>query len=375
MLNRFDSRAITLKQACAELGLSRSRFYALRVEQLAAAKQGKARRWHPALSGGAHRKPWPAEVVTTIKSLMSATPAASYSFAASEVLRRHQFKVHRASLRRFVLEHDLSPPRRQPAPRASVRRWQREQIGSLWQLDATPHRWLPGQQRPSPLLNMLDDCSRLNVAATLYPAETLLAYLEFLPLAFQRHGMPLQIYVDYHSFFFTDVPENLTQLGAALRFYDMSFRYAPTPQAKGKIERSHQVWQQRLPTICSAEGISDLEQANAMLDKLRLHRNQHETHREIEMTPGRAWKLAAQQGRSVLRAAPSCPWWPYVWSIRTNARIDDTGRVSLGVHRPRILLPRGTKVVRCQHPDGSWSLLKAHPDKTKQPVLIQRLEP
>jgi hypothetical protein len=65
----------------------------------------------------------------------------------------------------------------------------------------------------------------------------------------------------------------------------------------------------------------------------------------------------------------------YVWSIRTNARIDDTGRVSLGVHRPRIMLPRGTKVVRCQHPDGSWSLLKAHPDKTKQPVLIQRLEP
>jgi hypothetical protein len=58
-------------------------------------------------------------------------------------------------------------------------------------------------------------------------------------------------------------------------------------------------------------------------------------------------------------------------SICTNPRIDDSGRVSLGVHRPPIMLPRGTKVVHCQHPDGSWLLLKAHPDNTKEPVLFQ----
>lgn len=44
-------------------------------------------------------------------------------------------------------------------------------------------------------------------------------------------GLPLALCVDYHSFCFSSVPEALTQLGTALR-------YAPTPQAKGKIERA-----------------------------------------------------------------------------------------------------------------------------------------
>lgn len=181
--------------------------------------------------------------------------------------------------------------------------------------------------------------------------------------------------MDYHRFCFTAIAENLTQLATALRCYDMSFRYAPTPQAKGKLERCHQVWQQRLPAIYSADGSADLEQANALLEQLRQHRNHHEQHREIEMTPARAWKLAAQQGRSVLRRTPNGPWWPYLWSIRTNARVDDAGRVSLGLHRHRVMLPRGTKVVRCQHPDGSWSLLKSHPDKASKPVVLLRITP
>jgi hypothetical protein len=48
-------------------------------------------------------------------------------------------------------------------------------------------------------------------------------------------------------------------LGAALRFYEVSLDYAPTPQAKGKIERAHQFWQKRLPALFAAEQITRLE--------------------------------------------------------------------------------------------------------------------
>src|SRR5438034_10277855 len=47
---------------------------------------------------------------------------------------------------------------------------------------------------------------------------------------FQASGLPLCLYVDYHSFFFTHTPEAHTQLAAALAFYDVSLRFAPTPQ-------------------------------------------------------------------------------------------------------------------------------------------------
>ena len=78
----------------------------------------------------------------------------------------------------------------------------------------------------------LDDCSRVFTASRIYQSENLLAYFDLLPAAFIEYGLPLQIYVDFHSLFFTHTPQALTQLGRALHFYGVTFRYAPTPQAK-----------------------------------------------------------------------------------------------------------------------------------------------
>ena len=39
------------------------------------------------------------------------------------------------------------------------------------------------------------------------------------------------------------------------------------------------------------------------------HRNPHETHRELGQTPQRAWDLAQNEKRSVIRPAPRCPCW------------------------------------------------------------------
>ena len=141
--------------------------------------------------------------------------------------------------------------------------------------------------------------------------QNLPAHLHFLPAAFLAHGLPLALYVDYHSFFFTSQPDALTQLGAALRFYDISLRYAPTPQAKGKIERAHDFWQKRLPPLFAAEHIATLPDANALLENLRLHHHQKERHRELRSTPLAAWNLALKDNRSSLRPAPQCPWWPW----------------------------------------------------------------
>src|SRR5712672_1257698 len=96
-------------------------------------------------------------------------------------------------------------------------------------------------------------------------------------------------------------PEALTQLGWALKFYDISFLYAPTPQAKGKIEREHQFWQKRLPPYFASEELTELDDANTHIDALRLHRNAHETHRELNLTAQCAWDLAKKEKRTVIR--------------------------------------------------------------------------
>jgi hypothetical protein len=214
------------------LGLSRSRFYKLYADYLRACAQGQESTWVPGVSGGDHAPDWPPEVHALLTKRLSSKPPASYSFAASEVYRLCQYTLTRAQVRRWAMENNLAHPKPNHGPPAPVKRWQRSQIGELWQLDASPHRWFPDCDLLFPLLNMLDDCSRVFTGSKIYERETLLAYLDFLPLAFLEFGLPLEIYVDYHTLFFSNVPDALTQLGWALRFYGVSFRYAPTPKVK-----------------------------------------------------------------------------------------------------------------------------------------------
>ncbi len=237
MLASFRQHSLRAAEAAQQLGLSTSRFYTLFSDYLRACARKTQQLWIPRSSGGDHTTTWPEPVTDLLKKRLACSPPCPYSFAASDVWRLLAFRLDRAQVRRWAIENGYAhatPPKRPPAP---VRRWQRSQIGELWQLDASPHRWFPRSLLDFPMLNMLDDCSRVFVGSKLYGRELLLSYLDFLPAAFLIYGRPLQIYVDYHAIFFTKNPDALTQLGWALKFYDISFLYAPTPQAKGKIER------------------------------------------------------------------------------------------------------------------------------------------
>jgi hypothetical protein len=370
VLAEFRADHLSARVASQKLGLSRSRFYKLYADYLRACAQQQQAAWTPSLSGGDHGPDWPPEVQALLRKRLSSKPAASYSFAASEVLRQCRFKVHRAQVRRWAIEQGLAHPKPNHRRPASVRRWQRSQIGELWQLDATPHQWFPNSAQFFPMLNMLDDCSRLFTGSKIYQSENLLAYLDFLPAAFIEHGLPLEIYVDYHSLFFTHAPRALTQLGQALHFYGITLRYAPTPQAKGKIERSHFFWQERLVAYFASESINDLDQANPHIHDLRRHRNQHEVHRELKMIPQKAWDLALKENRSVLRPKPNCPWWPFVWSLRTQIKVGPDGRVPIGSQLLRVEAPPGSKVILCQHPSGHHSVLAAAPNHKTKPVIL-----
>jgi len=220
------------------------------------------------------------------------------------------------------------------------------------------------------LLEILDDATRLNTGARLYPSETLLAHFDFLSRVFQAHGLPLALYVDFHSFFYTHNPDAFTQLGAALHFYGVQLRYAPTPQAKGKIERRHDYWQKRLVPLLAADHIVELVGANQLLDQLVPHANQHEIHRELGQTPHAAHQQALAEKRSVLRPAPHCPWWPYVWSQQTRVRVGDDGKVPVGSQRQPIDAPPRTTVIRCLRPDGDIYYLRHAPNPKAKPIVL-----
>jgi hypothetical protein len=352
------------------LELSRAGFYKLYSQYLRACAQGRAETWSPGLSGGDHQPDWPAEAIALLQKLLSSKPPSSYSACASEVHRRLSFKTDRAGVRRWAIQNQLAPDTRYKAAPKPVKRWQARDLGALWQYDASPHAWLPDNPDKQALLDILDDATRLNVGARLYPSETLLSHLDFLSAVFKTHGLPLALYVDFHSFFYTHNPDAFTQLGQALHFYGVQLRYAPTPQAKGKIERRHDYWQKRLPHLLAADRILELDGANRLLDQLLPHANQHEIHRELGITPNAAKAQALAEKRSVLRPVPPCPWWPFVWSQQARVRVGDDGKVPVRSQRHPIHAPPRSTVIRCLRQDGDIFFLQHAPNPKAKPIVL-----
>lgn len=361
-----------MQTVATELEVTPRRVRDLLREYLLSYSRGCEQQWEPGCSGGNRARDIPKVVEILWTRLFKASPPAPYGFAASEALRRYDFLVDRATVRRWAIEHEMAHSVMRPKEKGSDRRWQCTEVGALWQLDATPHHWFGQSKGGFPLLDMVDDCSRVIVGALLYPRECLLAYLDFLSKAFCEYGLPLALYVDYHSIFFTHVPDNLTYLADTLHRYDVSLKYAPTPQAKGKIERQHQFWQNRLPSYFSAEQIAEIPAANQEVEQLRLHHNEKEIHREIGMTPQNSWKQAKSDGRFVLRPFREDPWWRYVWSVRCRVRIGTDGCVAVGQNRLRFPSKVSGWVLRCQHPDGSYTFLANEPGAGGPPIVLMR---
>ena len=120
--------------------------------------------------------------------------------------------------------------------------------------------------------------------------------------------------------------------------------------------------------MLAAEHIIELTGANQLLDQLIPHANQHELHRELGQTPHAAhWQALAAQ-RSVIRPAPKCPWWPYVWSQQIRVRVGDDGKVPVGNQRHTIAAQPRSIVIRCLRPDGDIYYLRHAPDPTTKPI-------
>ena len=375
-VKQFVAGSVTREQAMESLQIGQSRLYDLRTSYLAAKAAGDGETWEPGRSGGNHKPTWPDEEQRFLRRVLSPCGEAkrySYAFAASELGRRFGHEVDRGQVRHWAMENGIKVAVPGPRPPAHVRRWQRKAIGELWQLDATPDRFL-GRGRPAyRLLDMLDDCSRVQVGCRLYLRECVRSYLDLFYRAFSRYGLPLEIYVDKAGFFRGENGE-LTQLGRRLKFYDVSFVFANAPESKGKIERIHLVWQDRLPAYFEREGIdidTPLAAINDHVDALVDYRNGFEIHREIGMTPDEAWRKAIQEGRSKLRAIPQDGWWELVWSEWSRTVVGRRGRVSLSDGR---FCPtecaNGTKVWLCRHIDGTLSIVLNKPEHGVRPSIL-----
>jgi hypothetical protein len=193
---------------------------------------------------------------------------------ASEKLREQGHDVDHETLRRWLIEDGQWFKRRK---RALHRGWRERKahFGELVQMDGSPHRWFGLAHPAACLMNMVDDARGVTLAR-MSEEETTESAMRVLWRWIERYGIPQALYTDRKSVYITEreptVEEQLagtiplTAFGKACQRLSITIIAAHSPQAKGRVERNHGVYQDRLVKELALQGITTIEGANALLD-------------------------------------------------------------------------------------------------------------
>jgi transposase-like protein len=194
---------------------------------------------------------------------------------AAEHLGAEGMVVAAETLRRWLLREGLWQRKRK---RQQHRQWRprREHPGELVQMDGSHHDWFEGRRERAVLMVMVDDANSRVLARFSEQETTLAAYVVFAEYV-RRYGRPVALYVDRDSIYRTErEPEiaeqmrgqqPLTQFARAMQALEVKLIFAYSPQAKGRVERTHGTLQDRLIKELRLAGIKTLEKANQFLEE------------------------------------------------------------------------------------------------------------
>ena len=210
---------------------------------------------------------------------------------ASEKLAAEGLGLDHETLRRWLLEEGLWQRQRRRGPHRQ-RRERRKRFGELVQMDGSHHAWW-GQQ-PRCLMNMVDDATGRRFGL-LFEQETTEAAMRTLWGWIGRYGVPQALYVDSKTVFRTDREPTLeeqlkgekplTAFGQACRKLGIELIYAGSPQAKGRVERSHGTDQDRLIKEFELEADSGSAGRQSILAATVLEADQPEICRRSSRPP------------------------------------------------------------------------------------------
>jgi hypothetical protein len=193
---------------------------------------------------------------------------------AAEKLLEDGFVIDHETLRRLLAATGRWKRRRK---RSSHRSWRerRHHFGEMVQMDGSHHRWFEERGGESCLMDMTDDATSKKLAL-MSEEETTESAMRLLWKWIELYGIPGSIYVDRKTIFVVDEKsrerardegrEALTQFGRACRKLGIEIITANSPQAKGRIERAHGVYQDRFVKELRLRGIDTIEGATELLE-------------------------------------------------------------------------------------------------------------
>lgn len=224
----------------------------------------------------------PVEVVRAIVALRRQLEAEGHDCGAATIAYHLAEQTDRvpsvSTIWRVLKREGLVSRQPHKRPRSSLIRFEAELPNEMWQADVT--HWRLADARHAEILNMLDDHSRLFLAARAYPTVKAADVVDVFRMAVALHGAPASLLCD-NGAVFTATPRGgkvllqveLERLGIAAK---NSRPYHP--QTCGKVERLHQTLKRYLARQPSAPTLSDLQR---QLDGFTSYYNARRPHRAL----------------------------------------------------------------------------------------------
>ncbi len=210
------------------------------------------------------------------------------TLASEKLEEEYGLIVNHDTLRKWLLLEGLWIKQRKHSPYRRKREC-RAQFGELIQIDGSIHDWFEINEH-SCLLNMVDDATS-KTHAHLAKGETTHCVFRVIWEWIERYGIPLAFYVDLKTVYVSPKGSSFSHVEKACKKLGIRIIKAYSPQAKGRVERKHSVYQDRFVKELRLKKIKEIDEANELLknnfiDKLNQKfekpaRNPDSAHRSL----------------------------------------------------------------------------------------------
>lgn len=274
IIQRTMRGELTVEQAALVLGMSQRQCYRIKARVKESGIKG-------VVHGNRGRPSKRKLRESTIKRVLALARGKYQGFndhhLTDKLKEQESITVSREKVRRILRADGLGSPNKRRGIKHRSRRERRASEAMMLQVDGSVHDWLEGRGPRLCLIGAIDDATGKVMGALFCSAESSWGYFELFTQLFKAHGLPQSIYSDRHSIFRTDREPTLdeqllnqkplTEVGRGLEQLSVTLILAHSPQAKGRIERLWNTFQDRLVSELRLAKAKTLAQAQVVLER------------------------------------------------------------------------------------------------------------
>jgi transposase len=262
VVSEFEEGKLTRKEAASALGISERQLTRLAQRNRAEGVLGLEHRGY----GKEARNRTPALIQERIRTLASQKYRNfNYQHLHEMIIEHEKIEVSYSTLKRIL--SSLGPPKRgRRRKKVRTHRNRYTCAGLMMQMDGSDHEWVKGKKWV--LIGGIDDATSNVPYGEFRPTEGLSGYLSVLRQVIEKTGVPRVLYVDHASFLSgTAKDDESGQFRRICEELGITLIFANSPQAKGRIERLWQTFQDRLIAELGYHGITEMGEATRYLNE------------------------------------------------------------------------------------------------------------